>query len=92
MRNKNLIDMTDSTDDFVNGRFDVLLQRLHADGFLFIRGLIPKPTVLVARKSFISQLEKMKAINRNVPMSDADIADVATTRKKKMKKEKGKQR
>lgn len=88
MKNKSLIDMTDSTADFMNRRFDVLRQRLDADGFLLIRGLIPTPTVLVARKSFISQLEKMKATNRDVPLSDADIADVSTTKKKK-RKEKG---
>jgi hypothetical protein len=54
--------MRDSTDLWQSGNTKALRQRLKVDGFLFLRGILQRETVLSARARVISHLHLEKAI------------------------------
>ena len=68
-----LIEMTDSTDLFKAGQFDALRQRLETDGFLFLRGVIPRETVEKARHKMLKHLHSKGAIRHGTEWKEALI-------------------
>ena len=55
--------MRDSTDLWQSGHMQALRNRLEADGFLLLRGIFERETVLSARARVLSHLHSEKVIN-----------------------------
>ena len=62
------IDLRDSNDIVDNP--DALHERMTEDGYLLIRGLHDKDTVLTARKQILERLEKKEMLAANTPLMD----------------------
>lgn len=63
--------MVDSTALYALQRFTALRQRLEADGYLLVRGVIDLARVRAARAAMLSQLASIGALRRGV---DPDLA------------------
>ena len=59
---KQVTDMIDSNHLYENGKFTELRQKLEDEGYLFIRNVIPKQTILKARKLLLTQADKENSI------------------------------
>lgn len=69
---------SDSTDLYKANDFVALRQRLATDGFLFIRGLIPRETAISARRTILEHIQQKGAIRSGTKLMDAQMADNAS--------------
>lgn len=65
------VDMTDSTTAYLAGDWPLLRARLDSDGFLLVRGVIPRPTVQRAREAVLQHLHAQGALLVGSPMEEA---------------------
>lgn len=72
----NLVEMADSTADYMAGRWSALRARLDADGFLLVRGVIPRAAVQAARAAVLQHLGEKGALREGAPV-DAALAEYA---------------
>ncbi len=68
-----LIEMTDSTALYQDGKFDALRDRLEEQGFLFVRGVIPPATIAAARQKMLVHLRDKGAMREGTQWQDAFI-------------------
>jgi hypothetical protein len=68
-----LIEMTDSTALYQDGKFDALRDRLEEQGFLFVRGVIPSATIAAARQKMLVHLRDKGAMREGTQWQDAFI-------------------
>ena len=70
---KDVEDMIDSNNLYQAGKFRKLREKLEREGYLFIRGVIPKKTILKARNMVLTQANKDGSIliNDKAELNDA---------------------
>ena len=72
---KDLLDIDDSTDLYLKNDFKSLRYKLEADGYIFVRNLIPKDAAVTARNVMLKQAAKDgSVINTNeIPYTKSRI-------------------
>lgn len=70
---KNLLEMTDSTQLYQKEQYKALYDRLQQDGYLLLRNIIPLDTALTARKKMLQHLHSKGVIKKGSELMNGEM-------------------